>query len=176
MNIRYKHGIKSSIRVHGLAEKLCCMVLAVGFVMLISVNQPVLAQGKAAADLSLGIVPDTVTAGSTVQINSNINANKQIKVGMLLYRLISPASKVYYLEPIILRDFESGNSYNTSTDYQVADNEGSWVVEAYLCIGQCNVKGDEPPRNHSVQATAGFRVTGAEPQPLPGPGPLGFPR
>lgn len=102
---------------------------------------------------------------NNVNISSDISTNRKIKIGMLIYRLTGPGGGVHYLEPTIIRDFESGNSYHTDTDYQPPNDQGAWGVEAYLCIGQCNIKGDAPPKNIAVSATGGFTVSAESEEP-----------
>ena len=144
--------------------------------------QPVFAagQGKDPASISLQVSPATVAAGGTVQISTDVVANRLIKIGMLIYRLTGPGDEVHYLEPIIIRDFGPGSSHHMDTDYQVGNNTGDWNVETYLCIGQCTIKGKNPPQNAAVDASQGFTVETESapppPPPLPpGPGPLQFP-
>ena len=143
--------------------------------------QPASAAGQDPATLSLQVAPPSVSAGETVKINADVTANRLIKVAMLIYRLTTPGGEVHYLEPIILRDFGPGSSHHIESDYPVGGNSslGNWDVTAYLCIGQCAIKGEAPPRNAAVTATGGFTIVNEPappPPPPPGPGPLSFPQ
>jgi len=156
-----------------------CLVffLLVNVLLPLTTVQPVSAAENDAAKLSIQVIPASVTTGGTVSISADVVANRLIKVGMYIYRLTGPGGSVHYLEPIIIRDFERGSSHHMDTDYKVGSSPGDWNVEAYLCIGQCAIKGEAPPRNAAVTATGAFTVVNEPPPPPPlppGPGPLQF--
>jgi len=182
MQFSFKNGL-GRIRPQANMSAELCITFLLFMIFLVSLGgiQPVSAAGKDPASLSLQVSPATVAAGGTVQISTDVVANRLVNIGMLIYRLSGPGNEVHYLEPIIIRDFGPGSSHHLDTDYQVGNSIGDWDVEAYLCIGQCAIKGENPPKNAAVNVSQAFTIVTESapppPPPLPpGPGPLQFPR
>ena len=158
-----KHARKENCLKTGLLGKFCYIfVMVSAFLAPLSYIQTACADrpdaAKGAAELSLEVSPSQVAPAGQITITSHVKAIQPIKVGMLLYRLVGPGGDINYLEPVIIRDFNKGDSKDTDTDYQVGNGTGNWTVEGYLCIGKCEFKGKNPPRNTAVSTTGGFEV------------------
>lgn len=141
---------------------------------------PVSAERREAAELSLLVTPPEVAVNGNVDISTDITAESPINVGMLIYRLVGEDGKAKYLTPIIIHDFKPGDSRKTEKmSYTVGSEPGNLNIEAYLCIGQCAIKGENLPRNAAAAASVSLKViestggTGPLQQPL---GPLQFPQ
>ena len=155
-----KRGLEENCLNNGILGKFYYIfVMFSAFLVAAGFVGPASAERPDAADLTLQVSPSSVEVGNNVQISADVVANQPVKVGTLIYRLVGPDGDVNYLEPIIIHDFKKGDSHHTDMDYQAGNNTGDWNVEAYLCIGQCAIKGENPPRNAAATTSASFTVT-----------------
>lgn len=161
----------------GLSGKFYYAALLFLSCVSMAIIPPVYAAGREPANLALQVTPATIAAGGTVLISTSVTTNRFIKIGMLIYRLSGPNGEVHYLQPTIIRDFQKESTHQLDTHYDVGTVQGNWSVSGYLCIGKCEVKGEDPPRNAAVTVTGSFTVLNNSSPPLsPGSGPLSFPQ
>lgn len=155
MKTRVKHYLKYLWT--DLLGKFCyVIVMASAFLVPTSFIQPVSAAERPDAAIL------TVSLNTSGQITAVVTAVQPIKVGMLVYRLVTENDDADYLVPIILSNFTKGDVQEMEP-YTVPS--GNWTkVEAYLCIGKCEWHGDNPPKNAAAFATTDFNT--ASPVPL----------